>query len=150
MPAFDPTKWSGLEQFQNNCYDYAIDRPDNYSREPGALAKLDPIVPWTRDVLISHATADGLRPIGGPNDCHGQDCWPVALFLRPADSDYHWYRRDDDGTWSHKEGPDAVTNLDEDGAVIRDPMTCARPVYTEFVSYFCVCRSRLHAPQGPQ
>ena len=38
--------------------------------------------------------------------------------------DYHWYRQDRDGTWSHKPGHSYATNKDGSGNVIYDPRTC--------------------------
>ncbi len=38
--------------------------------------------------------------------------------------DYHWYRQDRDGTWSHKPGHSSATNLDGSGNRIYDPRVC--------------------------
>lgn len=40
--------------------------------------------------------------------------------------DYHWYRQDPDGTWSHKPGSDTVTKLDASNNPITNPQTCDR------------------------
>ncbi len=83
--------------------------------------------------------------------------WKVALVIGVYDpvngvysSDYHWYRQNDDGTWSHKPGKFEVTNLDYSGKIIRDPQTADRDArkkfgiqasnYTQFVNYFEVSR----------
>lgn len=50
--------------------------------------------------------------------------------------DYHFYRQNADGTWSHKLGQSGIpTNLDGDGQVIYDPENCAQEydiVYDDF------------------
>jgi hypothetical protein len=38
--------------------------------------------------------------------------------------DYHWYRQDRDGMWSHKPGHRDATNLDGSGNPIYDPRVC--------------------------
>jgi hypothetical protein len=57
--------------------------------------------------------------------------------------DYHWYRRDRDGRWSHKPGTDPATNLDNSGNVIVDPRTADRGPYTVFCGCFCVNKSKI-------
>lgn len=62
--------------------------------------------------------------------------------------DYHWYRQNTDGTWSHKSGMSPVKNLDSDNRIIYDPQTAARDVldfngafqgvYSSFIGYFAV------------
>lgn len=57
-------------------------------------------------------------------------------------SDYHFYRQDDNGLWSHKDGKNPAKNVDAKGNVIVDPYLADRNYkrnkYTEFCSYFCV------------
>jgi hypothetical protein len=68
----------------------------------------------------------------------------VALSIFPGNeeytSDYHWYRLNSDGTWSHKPGFDSVTNMDKSGSVITDPLTANRGLYNCFVGYFYVVK----------
>jgi hypothetical protein len=40
--------------------------------------------------------------------------------------DYHWYRQNPDGTWSHKPGDSRVTNLDNSAKTIYNPITADR------------------------
>ena len=41
-------------------------------------------------------------------------------------ADYHWYRQDADGGWSHKPGSDSVRRVDSNGMIITNPETAAR------------------------
>ena len=66
------------------------------------------------------------------------------------DEDYHFYRQDSNGMWSHKPGGTAVTDKDADGRPIYDPKLTNRNYdgkgsklnYDIFCSYFCVPRDR--------
>jgi hypothetical protein len=50
----------------------------------------------------------------------------VEVPAKEYEGDYHWYRQDSDGMWSHKPGEDAVCRIDADGKAITNPQTCAR------------------------
>ena len=71
----------------------------------------------------------------------------IALVIDPMD-DYHFYRQDPDGYWSHKPGSQPVTRLDADGVLIIDPKTANRDYtiqgkslnYTLFCGFFSVPR----------
>ena len=65
--------------------------------------------------------------------------WYVALVVWPG-TDYHWYRQDKVGCWSHKPGQTAVRNVDNAGQPIADPKTCNRGPYTVFCSYMVTKR----------
>lgn len=59
--------------------------------------------------------------------------------------DYHFYRQDSDGYWSHKPGGDLVIDLDGDGRKVLDPKKCNRinqtnPSlnYEEFIGFYAV------------
>ena len=71
------------------------------------------------------------------------DGYKVYLAIRPKRigiaSDYHWYRQNPDGTWSHKRGPTPVTNKDNNGNPIQNPKEAAVLAgYTLEVGYFIV------------
>lgn len=44
----------------------------------------------------------------------------VYLVIAP-EVDYHWYRQDSNGKWSHKRGTTPAQNVDASGAPIPDP-----------------------------
>lgn len=48
--------------------------------------------------------------------------------------DFHWYRLDSNGRWSHKAGESPATDLDDNGDQIDDPRTSANGDY-EFVCF---------------
>lgn len=61
------------------------------------------------------------------------------------DMDYHWYRQNPDGTWSHKRGGTDVIDYDASGEIIYDPQICDRDYgstnYSIFVGYYAVSSS---------
>ena len=79
-----------------------------------------------------------------------EGAWMVALglsyhcpdwdFLKlfPHMYDYHWWRRDEDGTWSHKLGTNSISHVDEDGLPIYDPKSASRYPYEHFLAYLIV------------
>ena len=60
------------------------------------------------------------------------------MALVVSNSDYHWYRQDADGLWSHKRGTTPVKRTDESGELIIDPMIADRDDYSTFVGFFAV------------
>ena len=71
-----------------------------------------------------------------PNHVAREGNWVVALVYATDGTDYHWYRRNDDGTWSHKPGSTPVINWDASGNTITDPATCDRGIYDGFLGYY--------------
>ena len=74
-------------------------------------------------------------PIGRYETCP-VGTYKVALVV--SNSDYHWYRQDADGLWSHKRGTTPVKRTDESGELIIDPMIADRDDYSTFVGFFAV------------
>jgi len=152
-PFFNPAKWNRklAEQVANNCYNYATCQKTGTFAQPGIGGCGHPPRDNTCAAWTTAAKADGLKPCDCDRDCPEQ-CWKVALVIDPrpnGDGDFHWYRQDEDGTWSHKPGGQPATNRDASGNPITDPRTADRnyqpgggidaPNYTEFCGCFCVC-----------
>jgi hypothetical protein len=71
------------------------------------------------------------------------------------DEDYHFYRQDSNGYWSHKPGATNVTHIDGTGRPIYDPQLASRYYpdsglnYDEFCSYLCIPKNKkLHFKRG--
>ncbi len=108
----------------------------------------DTVYPGTSKNLIQYVTeqdyaaynqAHGggyiFRPIGRNERCPAGS-YKVALIVG---SDYHWYRQNPDGFWSHKPGNMNVRNVDEQGNSIIDPQYAEwSEDYTKFIGYFAV------------
>lgn len=139
LPVYEPAVWNDANgvQFHNNCYNYGCDIQTGTYAQPGRAHGAQASQMACADV-VSAAQADGLVKVSNENGCGCSECHHlVALVVSPG-WDYHWYRRDSDGKWSHKMGGTAATNLDNSGAIITDPKTADRGSYTDFCGYFCV------------
>lgn len=135
-PLWDPGWWNdgGPIQSGNNCYNYATDhRSDTYA-QPGRANGATYASMSAADVRTA-AIADAL--LDGPqrNKCPGRGHL-VALCVSPWD--FHWYRKQRSGSWTHKPGPDPVTQLDNANQPIPDPRTADRGPYTQFVGFMTV------------
>jgi hypothetical protein len=73
----------------------------------------------------------------------------IALVVHPGE-DYHFYRQDSDGWWSHKDGSNTVKRFDAEGVPIWNPQTAARNYrgngsilnYKDFCGFYCVPRRK--------
>lgn len=150
-PRYEPSLWNDDPniQWHNNCYNYACDMIlFNNKSQPGR-ASGDYPNPMACEDITNAALSDGLqRCTGSCHPCHHR----VALFVDPG-YDYHWYRQDDNGRWSHKPGRALARNVDSSDNLITNPETADRRVfnergdvvadYTDFCGYFCVNKNEV-------
>jgi len=140
-PKYEPEKWNdegeiaqdctcNLEtetkvQCMNNCYNYACDIQNNTFAQPGA-ASGHPAYNDSIRSLVRGIISDGLWETDRKSECPGC-CHKVALVVWPnyngGWNDYHFYRKDINGKWSHKPGKYPVTDRDQSGNVIDNPET---------------------------
>jgi hypothetical protein len=164
-PKYDPTVWNANPyiRFNNNCYNYSTNiRTDTFAQPGRATGHPHPYPPDPPDCqgIDDGATSDGLKPVDCDRGCGcGECCHKVALVVSPgtivtyigedgetgqsAFHDYHFYRRDDNGMWSHKPGASDATNLDHSGNPITDPRTADRGPYTVFCGCYCACEKKV-------
>lgn len=159
-PVFDPdayNKYHGIQE-SHNCYAYAmgfrklpkkctpascsVSYPQpgyksGYSewnnvqgkRCPDILARILGDAPRAKLSTFEEKCPSGYRKI--------------AVVADP-DQDYHLYRQDKDGYWSHKPGSTKVTRVDTTGRPIYDPQLATRDnkesnlYYNRFCSYLCI------------
>ena len=140
--------------WNNNCYTYAINQPinpytnkpyENYAHcQPGNLGGKGSEYGNLRCSVesINFAKLDlkelGYDIIESSLEEYVDDtnCWKVAFCY--SNNDYHWYRQNIDGTWSHKWGTEEVKYRDEDGNIIRNPEKCNRGRYKNFVGFYLI------------
>jgi hypothetical protein len=147
-PPYDPAKWNNNQGALNcnNCYNYGCDkRTDNFA-QPGYAHGFR--VSMECSSVVSGARADGLAYLGVQDKACTGCTHKVALVVAPG-NDFHWYRLDDNGLWSHKPGSKPVKNTDESGSLISSPETANRGKYTSFCGYFCVDKNSADI-QGPK
>lgn len=159
---YNPTQWKGPDnciELMCNCYGYALNNqihPDYtnnlwYSQQMGTYYSAY-YSHATENDIFSAVSADynkfrenfnksgsfTISRIGQYATCPA-GTYKVALVKNPNSSkEYHWYRQDSTGKWSHKNGSYSVTDRDESDNVILDPWTADRGIYTEFLGYYAV------------
>jgi hypothetical protein len=139
-PTYNPAPWNiPTVQPYNNCYNYANNNPTNTFAQPGRASGHPAATMACGDVQPA-AIFDGLRAVANfSSPLATGNGWYVALVVWPG-RDYHWYRQDTVGCWSHKPGQTAVRNVDNAGKAISDPKSCDRGPYTDFCSYMVTKR----------
>jgi hypothetical protein len=143
--AYNPGFWNNDSSIRsrNNCYNYASNKRTDTFAQPGrGCGHMYTAISCPE--VTRGALCDGLH--------HRFNCFPdterprylVALVVAPGPGfiDFHWYRKNREGFWSHKPGGTAVRNVDNRGRVITDPQTCDRGPYTQFCGYFYTCRTQ--------
>jgi len=83
-----------------------------------------------------------IKPSDAQQQCD-MDSYKGALVVDPG-SDYHYYRLNDDGYWTHKPGYKPSTFYDASGNLITNPEKANRNYgrlnYKDFCGYFCIPR----------
>jgi hypothetical protein len=140
-PTYNPGAWNiPTVQPYNNCYNYANDHATNTFAQPGR-ATGHMYTALTCASVQPAAQSDGLTAAANFSaPLAAGKGWYVALVIWP-NADYHWYRQDKVGCWSHKPGSTAVRNVDNAGQPITDPRTCNRGPYTVFCTYMVTTRA---------
>ena len=64
-------------------------------------------------------------------ESNNQTIYKVLLVIKPG-KDYHWYRQDDDGLWSHKRGDMSI-----DIGVVKPEQDARQRGYTAICGYLC-------------
>lgn len=165
-PAYEPAKYNEDPNIQDshNCFAYAFgayEPPDPASckdgrcavpfHQPGRASGFPSFREFKRKLcpdLVARLLGDmpWLKIVRFEDRCH-KGWSKVALVIDPR-SDYHFYRQDSNGYWSHKPGGTPVTNRDASGRLIYDPALADRNYsdkngalnYTNFCVYLSVPR----------
>jgi len=125
---YDPDKWNKIFKVKDthNCYSYAFGKI-----VPGLKSKAQPgyASGYTNiddDDFFCKKFRDRLKK-DSPNsylESFDNACLPgfykVFLALDPP-NDYHWWRQDKSGYWSHKPGSTEVVNIDASKKKIKNP-----------------------------
>lgn len=145
-PEYEPQPWNDPRYVEeNNCYAYLLndlqERPKK--PQPGAFAgntTKDSYTSCTHTIKRVQEDNPKVYKSGANHKCR-PGYYKGYLVLDPG-KDYHFYRQDSNGFWSHKPGRNPATNLDASSNVIIDPRKSNR-VYNEFqytrdCSFLCV------------
>ena len=150
---YDFLSWDETVENYSNCYAYALCNQvypgtNNlwFKQQPGEYANVS-CYPYTKQNIVSAVLADFAKYNNdfGTNlifqEVYRDTICPagtykVALVTSPYD--YHWYRQDADGYWSHKPGTTPASFIDDSDNLILDPAVADRGDYTNFLGYFAV------------
>lgn len=168
-PKYHPSRWNRNPNLRktHNCFAYAMNvndprqiqacakdpkcnvpyhQPGSASGYPGFKNTIEKSCPE----MEARTRGDNptITPITFEAKCPNETS-KIALVV-DTDEDYHYYRQDMNGYWSHKPGGLAVTNKDASGRPIYDPQLADRNYndqnsnlnYNNFCSYMCVPRMR--------
>lgn len=144
--SYNPGFWNNNPNVRtrNNCYNYASNKRTDTFAQPGrGCGRMYTAITC---VEVSRAAlCDRLhrRFVCFPDSEKPRYLVALVIAPGPAFVDFHWYRRNSEGFWSHKPGGTAVRNTDNSGKVITNPETCNRGPYTQFCGYFYTCRTQL-------
>ena len=145
-PAFDTSVWTAESWTSeaNNCYNYAVNQVTNTFAQPGRAAS-SLYTALTGEAVRNASVFDGMLDHEDPDPGDfpgGRNCM-TALVIIPG-VDFHFYRLDDDDTWSHKPSKwiDPVT-VDNSGASITDPRTADIAPY-KFVRFLSTCPVKMY------
>lgn len=141
-PSYTPDFWNAdtTVRWNNNCYNYSNNKRTDTFAQPGRASGITLTGADMNCAAVQPAAiADGIEAAPASDHCP-TGCVRIALVIAPG-WDYHWYRLDANGFWTHKPGGTAATNLDNSGNPIANPETANRGPYTVFCGYFCICSS---------
>ncbi len=136
-PPYNPGWWNNDPHrlANNNCYNYGCNVATNTFAQPGrGSGRMYAAISCSE--VGSGASRDGLITLANPSSTPAEGHY-AALVVGP-NWDFHWYRRDSNGMWSHKPGSTSVINYDQNGILISDPRTAARGRYTDFCGFYHV------------
>lgn len=151
-PQYQPYKWNLNKKVKNNhnCYAYVINNIKE-SRigkpQPGYFANLNSIKrdDYNCESFYKRLKKDNpsLYLIDFETGCRkGFHKGFIALDKKKEDTDYHFYRQDKNGYWSHKPGRTEVINTDASGKKIKNPALANRNYqyfnYSTPCFFFCV------------
>ena len=154
-PVYSSSIWNGYRKLKANCYCYALNMYASDSIwgsnqyvavNPGTISGVDfNFHPGNTygEKIINALNADIKKiseDIGYVSNKY-LEAWSwlytdpaygsgydiaLVLDLRNGYTDYHWYRKDNNGRWSHKPGNTEVRDVDASGNYIYDPQNADR------------------------
>jgi len=139
---YDAGKWSAYPNYYN-CYAYALNTQKHGRFDPGDSNSSNVFdkAKLCRKYIEEKVKVDAKNYNFTFNSVvKNQKCsdgsYKIALAIDPGE-DYHWYRQNSDGTWSHKLGKEAVFYRDGDFKLIYDPEECNREYVSHDYIIFC-------------
>lgn len=145
-PKYEPDIWNDSSVIKtNNCYAYVLNNLKMRSKkpQPGIFAGIFKKDDYKScDETFDRVKKDNpeIYKISSTESC--KDGFYKGYLAMDPGKDYHFYRQDANGFWSHKPGKSAVTNLDSSGNKIVNPSIANRIYkqfkYTKECNYMCI------------
>lgn len=150
-PIYEPNKWNknGIIQ-KHNCYSYAvniINKNNTGKAQPGYFSGYNHIDDNEYQCKNFHTRLKADLPSMYLTSFE-QPCKKgfhkafISIDDKTGDQDYHFYREDKSGLWSHKPGATEVKDIDASGKKITNPYTANRSYpgyqYKKPCFFFCV------------
>jgi hypothetical protein len=129
----------------NNCDNVNFEQPGGKSGQRDAMKKeVLRTCNTVKNLVISDLGSKNFLPTTFCKECPAGFS-KVALVVDNG-TDYHWYRQDSNGMWSHKDGSNPVKNFDAKKQKIFNPKQISRDYgddlnYKSFCGFFCVNRN---------
>ena len=124
-PKYKPHLWNDNEDIRrtHNCYAYSLNKRTNKmssKAQPGYFSNYPPLSNADYNCPSFYERMKKDNPSITPttfNKTCGSGTYKIFLAYDPkeSDNDYHYWRQDSNGMWSHKPGSNHVTNKDADG-----------------------------------
>lgn len=147
---YEPKKWNEREYVRSNhnCYSYAFNHirgKREGKAQPGYYANYPPIQEseYNCDAIYKRIKRDNpsIYKVKFEDKC-GKGFYKIFFALSLGfNTDYHFYRQDSNGLWSHKPGRTNTTNLDASKKLIINPYKANRDYshlnYSTPCSFFC-------------
>lgn len=168
-PEYNPEKYNKDPNIRrsHNCYSYMLNRISNklasickqstnqcrfINPQPGHFSGVVTRVNKSETTcpnLMNRVISDNPEiKIVSFNEKCPENSYKGALAVNPNVT-YHFYRENNDGYWSHKDGGRKATNVDASGNMIIDPYTSDRKWsdkrhYKDFCGYFCIPNKKMN------
>ena len=159
-PKYEPKKWNDNPNIKrsHNCYSYMLNNQNRCLEDLCKKGNCKYINPqpghqsgMTLFVDTKKTTCDKLEMRMMSDNPHMEKSelktkckngfYKTGLSVDPQ-KQYHFYRQDSNGYWSHKDGGKPVTNLDASNNLILDPEQSNRDYskynYKDWCGYYCV------------
>jgi len=150
-PEFEPTKWNDNNvQHNHNCYAYVLNTiagKRSGKPQPGYFSNFPPLRTKDYNCLAFYERLKKDIPsmyiTSFDEQCKkGFYKGFIAIDTKDEDQDYHFYRQDKSGYWSHKPGRQKAIDYDADMQKIENPVTANRKYeyfnYSKPCFFFCI------------
>lgn len=160
LPDYNPFAWQGAIQGLTNCFTYALNLPAHGWGLPGTLTiagyeerKRATVrigrgnEAQTRALLSGAVQGDRLIPVSRAAALSMER--PVVS-LHFGVGTFHFCRKDNEGSWSHKNGTASPQSTDDKSRIIFDPQEASFFSYPLFAGYFALPQEGLVYQQDSQ